>query len=152
MTLPRHDRMLLQRHLDGELEGPANAAFAARVAAEPELAQAAAVERELRAGLAAAGRVRTMRPSPSFTANVLAAARRLPSRQLLEQQDVAAGAISLCRRLLLAAAILAGLGLVWHSGLVRGAQPESLQATPGDIVREIERLDALPAVEVRRGK
>ncbi len=151
MTLSQADRMLLQRHLDGALDAAASAAFAARIAAEPELAQAAAVARALRAGFVAA-RGSTARPSGAFTANVVAAVRRLPSRQLLEQADVAGGAIGLCRRIVLAAAILAGLGLVWHSGLVRSSEPESLQAAPGDVMREVDRLDALPPLaEPRRG-
>jgi anti-sigma factor RsiW len=151
--LPERDRMLLQRHLDGELDGAASTAFAARLAAEPSLARAAAAERALR-GVLATARGDVRRAPPSFAANVVAAARRLPTRQQLEQADVAAGAVSLCRRLLLAAAIVAGLGLVWHSGLVHLGQPQPLQAAPGDVKREMDRLDALPApaVESQRGK
>lgn len=151
MTLTNHDRLLLQRHLDGELDPRARAAFAERLAAESELAAAAATAAALRAGFVAA-RSTAMRPSPAFTAKVLAATRALPSRQQLEQADVAAGAIGLCRRLLLAAVILAAVGLAWHAGLVRGGEADSLQAAPGDVVREIERLDALPAPEPRGGR
>jgi hypothetical protein len=149
MTLSHDDRMLLQRHLDGALDRGASAAFAARATAEPELAQALEAERALRIGFAAA-RGEARRAPATFTANVLAAVRRLPSRELLEQQDVAAHAVRLCRRLLLAAAVIAGLGLVWQSGLVHTPAAAPLQASPGDVLREIERLDALPTVESRR--
>lgn len=141
MTLSHHDELLLQRHLDGELDAAAASALAARLAAEPDLAQAAAAARSLRAGFALA-RAATMRPSASFPAKVLAATRQLPDRLRLEQAERAAGAVGLCRRLLLAAAILAGLGLLWHSGLVRDSQPTMLQAAPGEMQREIDLLDA----------
>lgn len=141
MKLSHHDELLLQRHLDGELEPTAAAAFQARLAAEPDLAAAAAAARGLRSGFAAA-RAGAARPSAGFTAGVLAATRRLPSRQQLEQADVAAGAVAFCRRLLLAAAVLAGLGLAWQAGLVGGAEPVTLQAAPGDVQRVIEELDA----------
>lgn len=158
MKLSHQDELLLQRHLDGELDAVAAAAFRARLAAEPQLARAADEARSLHAGFLAA-REATRRPSPSFTAGVLAAVRRLPDRQQLEQAEVAAGAIGTCRRILLAAAILAGLGLLWHFGFVHDG-PTTLQAAPGEIQREIDRLDALlqsgavppPAVDGKSGR
>jgi anti-sigma factor RsiW len=141
MNIPQRDLLLLHRHLDGELDAAAEASLRARLASEPELARAAAAERELRAGFAAA-RATTMRPPASFTASVMAAARQLPTRQQLEQADVAGGAVVLCRRLLLAAAVLAGIGLLWHSGVVQHESPATMQASPADVQREIDRLRA----------
>jgi anti-sigma factor RsiW len=141
MKLSTADQLLLQRHLDGELEAAADAAFRARLAAEPELADAATSARALRVGFAAA-RATTMRPPATFAAAVVAASRRLPTRHMLEQADVTAGAIAMCRRLLLAALVLGALGLLWHSGLVRDESPATMQASPADVQREIERLDA----------
>ena len=140
-NLSQHDELLLQRHLDGELDAAANAVFRTRLATEPGLAKAAEAARSLRAGFRAV-RDASMRPSPSFTAGVLAAARQLPSRHLLEQADVAAAAAGFCRRILLAAAVLAGLGLLWHSDLVNHPQPATLQAAPGEVQRVIDELDA----------
>jgi len=47
----------------------------------------------------------------------------------------------LCRRLLVAAAVLFGLGLLWHAGVFGEGRGDSLQAAPGDVQREMDRLD-----------
>ena len=68
--------------------------------------------------------------------------RQLPARDRLEQQEVGDRVVRLCRRLLLAAAVLFGLGLVWHSGLL-DTRSDQLEAAPDEIHQEMERLDAL---------
>lgn len=143
MSIPHRDEWLLQRFLDGQMDPTARTAFAARLAAEPALQQAADVANSMRDGFRAARSKSLPGPSASFTANLLAATRQLPTRQQLEQAEVAAGGVGLCRKLLLAAAILAGLGCLWHSGLVCDTASSTLQAAPDDVQREIERLDAL---------
>jgi anti-sigma factor RsiW len=142
MKLPHRDELLLQRHLDGELDASAAAAFAARLAAEPALARAAAEAQSLRRGFQVA-RATTMRPPASFAASVSAMVRQLPTRLELQQADVAAAATTLCRRILLVAAVLFGAGALWHFGLVSDASPATVEAAPDDVQREIERLDAL---------
>jgi anti-sigma factor RsiW len=159
MKLSHQDELLLQRHLDGELDPAAVAAFRARLAAEPELARAHEDARSLRTGFLA-GREFAMRPPASFTAGVLAAARQLPGREQLQRMDLAASAIRICRRLLLAAMIVAGIGLLWQSGLARLGSSGTLQAAPSEMKRVIDELDALlnsgaippPRLEDRRGK
>ncbi|MFY9345162.1 MAG: hypothetical protein WAT39_21915 [Planctomycetota bacterium] len=143
MSIPHRDELLLQRFLDDRLDPAERAAFAARLAAEPVLQGAAATARTLRSGFAAARDTGVRAPSAGFTAGVLAAARQLPSRLELERQDVAQTAIRWCQRLLLAAAVVAGLGGLWHSGLVFETAPATLQANSGEVQREIERLDEL---------
>ncbi len=140
--LPQRDALQLQRYLDDRLSPAERTAFAARLAAEPALQEAAASAKSLGTMFATA-RADVRTPSAGFTANVLAAARRLPARDELKQADLAAAAVGMCRRLLLAAVLLAGLGLVWHSGLVHDQGPAELQAAPDDVQREIERLDRL---------
>src|SRR5262245_31148604 len=95
MKLSHQDELLLQRHLDGELDPAAAAAFRARLAAEPALARVHDDERSLRTGFLA-GREFAMRPPASFTAGVLAAARQLPGREQLQRMDVSASAIRVC--------------------------------------------------------
>jgi anti-sigma factor RsiW len=146
-SLPQRDELLLQRYLDDRLDPAQRAAFDARLAAEPALQRAAAAAQALRLGFAAArgaGPGHATGPSAGFTAGVLAAARQLPSRPQLERADLAAGAASFCRKLLLAAAIVAGLGALWQSGIVSRSATPHLQAAPSiEVEREIERLDGL---------
>lgn len=140
MTSSHDDLKSLHRFLDGELDAAANAALRARLAAEPELRQLLAGEQRLRDGFAAA-RTPVVAAPAGFTAGVLAAVRRLPSRDQLELQEVGDRIVRLCRRLLIAAAVLFGLGLVWHSGLL-DAHTDKLEAAPDEIRSEMERLDA----------
>lgn len=147
MTLSHHDLLLVQRHVDGALDAAADVAFRARLAAEPELARRAAEQRSA-SDLLRAARGAERRPSPGFTAGLLAAVRQLPTRQQLEQADHVAGAVAWCRRILLAAVVLAALGVVWQSGLVRREAAGVMEADSAAVQREIERLDA----EVRAGR
>jgi anti-sigma factor RsiW len=129
MSLSSADELLVQRHVDGELAPAAAAAFAARLAAEPVLRQRVESLPALRTG--------------DFAGKVMAAVRQLPSRQQLEQAGAAGGAAMFCRRLLLAAALLAGLGLAWGLGLCDGGAPQELHATPDEMQRELDRLDGI---------
>jgi anti-sigma factor RsiW len=141
--IPQSDQLLLQRFLDDQMDPAARAAFASRMAAEPELHRAADAARSLRSGFVAAQKLDVRSPSPAFLANVMTAVQRLPTREQLERADIAASAIRLCRRMLLAAAILAVLGGLWYSGLVRPTAAPALQADSSDVQREVECLDAL---------
>lgn len=141
-SLPHRDELQLQRYLDGELPPDDAAACTARLAADPAFRRRHDEARALRSAFAAA-RGEGRRASAGFTANVLAAARRLPSREELQQHDVVGGGTMFCRRILLAAAVLAALGLLWRSGLVSNPGQDTLQATPDEVQREIERLDAI---------
>jgi hypothetical protein len=95
-----------------------------------------------------------------FTAKVLAATRRLPDRQALERADIGEGIARFCRRLLVAAAIVVGLGFLWHSGILdggilHGGRAGTLEAAPEEIQEELQRLDALiesGAIGERKGK
>ena len=53
------------------------------------------------------------------------------------------GAVRLCSRVLLAAALVLGVGLAWHAGLLDGGRSGALEAAPGTIEQEMERLDQL---------
>ncbi|MBM3973573.1 MAG: hypothetical protein FJ301_05680 [Planctomycetes bacterium] len=140
MTLTQRDDSLLQRHLDGELPADAAAAFAARLLVEPELARAVDAARAQRALLrTAAGSAR--QPSARFAAGVVAAARQLPTRQQLEQADLVATAIRVCRQVLVAAAIVAAVGALWHAGMIGPTRTDTLQASPGALEQDIHQLD-----------
>jgi anti-sigma factor RsiW len=141
MNQSHEDLKNLHRFLDGEFDAAATAAFRARLAAAPELRRQLEAERAQREAFAAARQGVVVVPA-GFTSDLLAAVRRLPSRDQLEQQEAGDRVVRLCRRLLLAAMFLFGLGLVWHSGMF-DAQSDKLEAAPDEVHREMERLDAL---------
>jgi anti-sigma factor RsiW len=156
MNQSHDDTRNLHRFLDGELDATAAAALRTRLAAEPDLRRQLAAEQAMRGGFATV-RAAAVTPPAGFTAEVLAAVRRLPARDQIEQQDTAERVVRLCRRLLLAAAVLFGLGLVWHSGLL-DAHSDKLEAAPDEIRSEMQRLDAMiptlggPGREARPGE
>ncbi|MBL9077362.1 MAG: hypothetical protein JNL08_07660 [Planctomycetes bacterium] len=139
-----NDDLTLQRFLDGALDATAANAFRARLAGEPELRRRLAQAQQVRAGFVAA-RDDAPRAPAGFAAGVLAAVRRLPDRvqleQLERQQEQGDRIVRLCRRLLVAAAALFAVGLVWHSGLF-DSRSDRLEAAPDEIRCEMERLDA----------
>lgn len=137
---PSNDDLLIQRYVDGELSEGDAAAVAARMLREPALRER--VEGLELLSLGAGGDAPVAAP-PGFTAKVLAEVRRLPARAELQQLDVAMGAVRLCSRVLLAAALVLGVGLAWHAGLLDGGRSGALEAAPGTIEQEMERLDQL---------
>jgi anti-sigma factor RsiW len=142
MKISHHDELELHRFLDGELDAAASAAFRARCEAEPALRQRLVEERAMRAAFAAARGVPTG-PSTGFTASVIAAVRQLPARREIEEREAGEAVVRLCRRLLVAALIVFGLGAAWHGGLLDSDRGNLLEAAPDEIRTEMERLDAL---------
>ncbi|MFN3243871.1 MAG: hypothetical protein ACE37K_20360 [Planctomycetota bacterium] len=150
---PSRDDLMVQRYVDGQLPEAEAAAFAARMLQEPSLRERVEELQRFAVGFAEDGDA--IAAPAGFTANVLAEVRRLPDRAELEQMDVAAGAVKLCVRVLLAAALILGLGLAWHSGLLDGNRADTLEAAPDAIEKEMDRLDQLileSMEEPRRGK
>ncbi|MBL8748202.1 MAG: hypothetical protein JNK78_03515 [Planctomycetes bacterium] len=150
MKISHDDEGNLHRLLDGELLPEAAVALRARIAAEPALAARFRALEGLRscfAGDRFAGERGSGAPlSAGFTAGVLAAARRLPSRHEMDEQEVGDGVIVVCRRLLLAAAVVVAFGLVWRSGVIGRVFEVShgaLEAESSEMEQEIQRLDAL---------
>lgn len=164
MKISNEDERNLYRLLDGELPPDSAAALRARVEAEPDLRQHFARLEAMRvpflqmrgSSIPGSGPV----ANAGFTAKVLAATRRLPDRQALERADIGEGIARFCRRLLLAAAIIVGLGALWHSGILdggilHGGRAGTLEAAPEEIQKELQRLDALiesGAIGERKGK
>ena len=153
MNLSSADQALLHRFHDDELPAAEAAAFRVRLEAEPTLRAALAELEELRRG-SAGGRDRVFSAPAGFTARLLAEVRRLPDRIALREAEASARAAVMCRRILLAATVLFGLGLCWQAGLFDFGRPSRLEAAPGEIEREMERLDAiahdLPPAQERR--
>ena len=152
MNLPHRDELSIQRALDGELSPIDAAAFAARLESEPALREGHAAARALRGAFVVArevalrprqGASRLGSPRPGFKAAVLAAVRQLPSRLQIEQADTIQHTVTLCRRLLLAAVLLGSVAFAVGSGLLGVAATKSLQASPGEAQRELDRLEEI---------
>jgi len=146
MTLSSHDQRLLQKFRDDEMSADESVAFEARLQAESPDAES------LRSGLAeleelsrgfVAGRSKAFAAPAGFTSTLLAEVRQLPGRIQLRQAEISGAALVLCRRMLLAAAILFGLGLCWHAGLFPDGRSDKLEAGPAEIEQEMDRLDAI---------
>jgi hypothetical protein len=143
---PRDERSI-QRFLDGELPADEAAVFAQRLDVEPQLQARRQQLQGLRAGFAADRRaiehkVGSTAPA-GFTASVLVSVRQLPAdgkwrRDILDERVLQRW----CRRLLIAAAILATMALAWHSGLFTNREV-ALQASPAEMEREMDRLDRM---------
>lgn len=139
-----NDDQQIQRYLDGELAEAEAATFAARMLADNGLRQRVEAMEQVQMGFASA-RDHATGPAAApagFTASVMTEVRRLPSREQLQQQDLSEGVVRLCRRLLLAAGVLVGLGLAWQSGLFRPSGSGEVEAaSPAEIEAELKRLD-----------
>jgi len=150
MSFSQEERTI-QRYVDGELSEADAAAFAARLLRDPALRERVSALESLRAHISTP--TAAAAPPSGFCAGVLAAVRRLPERAQLEQAEVAASAVRLCARVLIAAGLVFGLGLAWHAGLLDRRGSATLEAAPAAVERELERLDQLilESMEAPRG-
>ena len=146
----------LQRYVDGQLSESEAAAFAARMLSDNELRQRVETMELTQAGFAAAADVGPASAPAGFTANVMSEVRRLPGREQLQQNDMAEATVRFCRRLLIAAALILGIGLGWQSGLLSPNGSDQIEAaSPAEVEAEMKRLDDLimKTMEApRRGK
>jgi len=143
MQLSSADQRLLQRFHDREMGAEESVAFRRRLENEPDLRRGLAALEKLSGGFVA-GREPAFAAPAGFTAGLLAEVRQLPGRIALQEAELSAGALTLCRRVLLVATILFGLGLCWQAGLFDVEGATTLEATPVDEVeREMKRLDAI---------
>lgn len=147
MHLSSHDQRLLQRFRDGEMSSEESAAFKARLeteqAPEAELFRSGLAELEELSRGFVAGQATAFAAPAGFTASLLAEVRQLPSRIQLQQAEISGAALRLCHRVLIAAAILFGLGLCWHAGLFPDGHSDLLEAGPAEVQKEMDRLDAI---------
>tara|TARA_R110002072_G_scaffold109160_2_gene236391 strand:+ start:28930 stop:29412 length:483 start_codon:yes stop_codon:yes gene_type:complete len=160
MSFSKSDQEL-QRYVDGQLSESEAATFVARMLSDTDLRQRVEAMEQAQAGFAAAADVgpsggRIAVAPAGFTASVMAEVRRLPSREQLQQNDMVETTVRLCRRLLIAAALLLGLGLGWQSGLLSPNGSDEIEAgTQAEVEAEMQRLDdmIMKSMEApRRGK
>jgi hypothetical protein len=120
--------------------------FRQRLAAEPALRDIVSEVEELR-GWFRRGSVQPHIPaSPGFTASVLAAARRLPTREELQAEETNARTyenelVTCARRISSAAAVVLGLALVIFATLNVPRDASRLEAGVNARLRAMEVLD-----------
>lgn len=156
MKLSRNDEALITRYADGVLTGDALADFERRLLADPALRAAAEAQRETHGWL---GRARDAEDrnakgsdansrrdsvAPGFAGAVLAATRRLPSREELQaeidpfvERELSHTART-ARMLCIAAAVIFGMSLLTWGGLLQDSDPQHLEASDEDRIREID--------------
>jgi anti-sigma factor RsiW len=139
MTAPLADRdlQLLDRYVDGALEGPALDALRARLASEPALRAGLQHRNELRRTVRASAEV-AFSPRAGFADRVLAASRRLPE----PEQEAGVEMVRLCKRILLVAAAVFAAAMLWQGAMTFSGGSSSLQAAPDEAQRIVDDLDA----------
>ena len=131
----RVDEMQIARYLDGEMSAADRAGF------ESRLQEDAALRAALQAAEESCRILREACPAPlrapaGFRSGVLDAVRRMPSReelvQLTTSEENVAQVVAFARRLLVAAAVILGLGLLLGLDLLRADEGAELQADEAD--------------------
>lgn len=141
-----NERIAVSRYVDGEMTGDDLVSFRQRLAAEPALREIVGEAEELRSWFRR-GSVRPPIPaSPGFTVSVLAAARRLPTREELQAEDTNARAyenelVTCARRISSAAAVVFGLALLTFATLNLTRDANRLEAGVNERLRAMEVLD-----------
>jgi anti-sigma factor RsiW len=127
----KQDEIRLARYLDGEMPTAERAEFDTRLQRDPILRAALDSAEEPSRALRDA-RQEPLRAAANFSATVLDRVRRMPSRdelvQLTATEENIAAFITYGRRLLVAAVVLFGLGLLFGFNLVRNDHGPELQA------------------------
>lgn len=140
-----NERIVVSRYVDGEMTGDDLVSFRRRLAAEPALREIVSEVEELRGWFRRGSVLPPIPASPGFTASVLAAARRLPTREELQAEETNARTyenelVTCARRISLAAAVVFGLSLLMFATLNVPQDASQLMANP-ELQLEMDRLD-----------
>ncbi len=141
-----NERILVSRYVDGEMTGDDLVSFRQRLAAEPALREIVSEVEELRGWFRRGSVLPPIPASPGFTASVLAAARRLPTREERQAEDTNARAyenelVTCARRISSAAAVVFGLALLTFAALNVTRDANRLEAGVNERLRAMEVLD-----------
>lgn len=132
------DERLLHRFVDGELPDTAITDFRRRLEREPGLRQQLQQLQDLRACFRQDAGSAIAAPA-GFTAGLLTTIRqRTLNQSWRDDADAEPQLLRLCRRLLIAAAVLVGLAAIWQAGVLRHIAPKQVEAS-----NELRQLDAL---------
>ncbi len=117
-----NERIVVSRYVDGEMTGDDLVSFRRRLAAEPALREIVSEVEELRSWFRRDAVQPPIPASSGFIASVLAAARRLPTREDLQAEETNARTyenelVTCARWISLAAAVVFGLALLTFATL-----------------------------------
>ena len=134
------------RYVDGEMSADERHSFQQRLAREPGLQKSLREMKEVRAWFHRSRHQPLIPPTPGFTGSVIAAARRLPTRDELLAQDIhehcyESELVTYARRISLAAGVVFGLCLFLFGTLRVQSDATRLEASPDRVRLEMERLD-----------
>ena len=138
----KQDETRIARYLDGEMVDAESKEFDVRLQEEdPILCAALRTAQEQSRVLSDACR-EPLRASASFSTAVLDKVRRMPSRDELEQitasEDNVAAVVAYGRRLLVAAAVIFGLALLFGFNLLRDDVGPDLIADDEKLMKELD--------------
>jgi len=162
--LKEADQRLVSRFVDGDLGAQAKLAFERRLLQEQTLRESVAEQRAVRDwfGRSESGGDREVVSSCDIADRVLAEARRLPSREALAGEAGVLGELELGERavlltarwMMLAAAVVLGVSLLFAAELLHASDSRHLDASDTKrierIDREIEAVAQSREVEPRR--
>jgi anti-sigma factor RsiW len=136
------DQSLVNRFVDGEMEGAELQSFEGRLEQDAALRAAEAETRQQSQSIRASDPLPASATAPAgFATKVLDSVRRMPSREDLvaqcAEEDATAGALGYARHLLVAAAVICGLALLFSLKALVVTDTGSLQASD----QELEALD-----------
>ncbi len=140
------NEILAARYVDGEMSADEGHSFQKRLAREPGLQASVHKVEEVRAWFRRSRHQPLIPPNPLFTGSVIAAARRLPTRdellaQDIQEHDYESELVTYARRISLAAAVVFGLCLLLFGTLQVQPDAAQLVASPDRVRLEMERLD-----------
>lgn len=135
------------RFVDGEMPAAERAAFEERMREDGGLRAAVAELRRLRRLFEAERSVAPPRPSAGFRERVLAAGLVAPLAPFDDRTVRVVETWS--RRVLWAAAAIAAIALSVWAGVLRGVDSGRLEASPAEIQRVMQELDALSEARIR---
>ena len=136
----QREALLLQRLMDGQLDAAGRRAAEEQLASDPALRARLHQDQQVRNFFAAARAERTAAPA-GFAAEVAAAVQRqglVPGMDLRAEREIE----QVCRRLLVAAAVVVAGAALWASGLFGKGPDKHLEAAPDAVLRAMQQLDA----------
>ena len=151
------DQSLLNRFVDGEMEGEELLNFERRLGQDANLQTAEAEIRKQIQSIRASDPWSSGSTAPAgFATTVVDSVRRMPSREDLiaqsAQEDAATVALGYARRLLVAAALICGVALLFSLKTLVATDTGSLQASDQELQALDKKVKEMKTTELQRSR